>query len=85
MPSGVQQAHEIVVGEAGLTDGRLIVNWDDPENEPDVEILDPTGEALTDGVAGVRVYKSDTHREYHLPAIRNGTYQLPGSCRRFPK
>lgn len=76
VPASASNFHTISVGESGFTEGRLIVNWDDPADEAEVEVTDPFGNPLQDGVDGVVLYKADSHWEFHLPSINAGEYQV---------
>lgn len=67
--------HAIEVTEDGLSDGRLMFNWDDSADAIDLEVRDPSGALVEDGVNGVRVYTGSTHIEYHIPTIDPGFYE----------
>ena len=74
VPDGGGREHIITVEEEGLSDGRLLFNWDDPKDEMILSVRDPLGATLKNGVDGVQIFVSDSQVAFHLPTVFRGEY-----------
>ncbi len=67
---------DIPVREGGIRDGRFSIAWPDPKAPLEVEILRPDGSEVRDGVAGARVYATQTHFVAHVDNLSPGTWRV---------
>jgi von Willebrand factor type A domain len=74
--NGATQVRTIDIGEGGLSDAMLSVNWSDPSAAIDVEIERPDGSMVQDGVAGARLFKDNTHFVAHIGTFAKGAWTL---------
>jgi len=70
----------IALGETGLEDAVVAVNWPDPSEPLQVELVRPNGTQVVPG-GGITITRTDTHTVFRLPTMGPGTWhvQLKGA------
>ena len=74
--AGATASYSVSVLEAGIENAGWSFHWADPAHGMVVQVDDPFGVPLQDGVGGVRIHSDGTHIEIHSPLLPAGQYQV---------
>ncbi|NOZ49947.1 MAG: VWA domain-containing protein, partial [Chloroflexi bacterium] len=73
---GATNNHVIALHEGGVEDGIFSINWNDAASAINVRITRPDGSPVSDGVHGVRIFKSSTHYVAQVGAMAAGNWKV---------
>lgn len=74
--AGALETYNVEIVEAGVEKAVWSFHWANPANGLSVEVVDPFGVSLKNGVGGVRIFSAGQHIEIHAPSLASGIYSV---------